>query len=79
MGDRIYNLKIFCDESYPDSPPEISFVTKINMSCVNQTTGLVGKIPGWNRDCSIATCLCYLREQMKRASKSTQPPDGTEF
>mmetsp|Transcript_2863 Transcript_2863/g.6680 ORF Transcript_2863/g.6680 Transcript_2863/m.6680 type:complete len:140 (+) Transcript_2863:61-480(+) len=79
LGDRIFSLKVYCDESYPDNPPEITFVTKINMSCVDQTTGAVSRIPGWNRDCSIATCLCYLREQMKRASRHHQPPEGEEY
>ena len=40
--NRIYSLKIHCDESYPDGPPTISFLTRINLPCVNQQTGKVG-------------------------------------
>ena len=40
--NRIYCLLIDCDVSYPDSPPVISFLTAINLPCVNQTTGKVG-------------------------------------
>jgi len=79
LGDRIYSLKIYCDESYPDHPPLVTFITKINMNGVDQNTGRCAKMPGWNRDCSIATCLCYLREQMVRASKLQQPPENSEY
>ncbi|KAJ9074087.1 E2 ubiquitin-conjugating protein mms2 [Entomophthora muscae] len=39
--NRIYNLKIHCGPNYPDTPPEVSFVSKINMSCVDPITGRV--------------------------------------
>ena len=51
--NRIYALKIYCGESYPDKPPQISFYSKINLPCVNPSTGKVGcfkkdfKIIGW--------------------------------
>jgi ubiquitin-conjugating enzyme E2 variant len=38
---RIYQLKLFCDTDYPDKPPTVRFQTRINMTCVNQETGLV--------------------------------------
>ena len=41
--NRIYSLLIDCDVSYPDSPPSISFLTAINLPCVNQTTGKVSQ------------------------------------
>lgn len=40
-GDRIYELKLDCCEDYPNKPPTIKFVSKINMSSVNQSNGLV--------------------------------------
>ena len=30
-----------CDDNYPQQPPKIKFISKINMGCVNQTTGWV--------------------------------------
>uniref|UniRef100_A0A0E0P0D8 UBC core domain-containing protein n=1 Tax=Oryza rufipogon TaxID=4529 RepID=A0A0E0P0D8_ORYRU len=41
---RIYQLKLFCDTDYPDRPPTVRFQTRINMSCVNQETGMAMKI-----------------------------------
>lgn len=38
---RIYQLKLFCGNEYPDEPPAVRFQTRINMTCVNQETGLV--------------------------------------
>lgn len=40
--NRIYSLKIHCGESYPDSPPTIWFLTRINLPAVNQQNGKVG-------------------------------------
>ncbi|MCO5552889.1 hypothetical protein L7F22_006408 [Adiantum nelumboides] len=40
--NRIYSLKITCGQQYPDQPPEIWFLTRINLPCVNQQTGKVG-------------------------------------
>ena len=38
---RIYTLKLFCDKDYPDKPPTVRFHSRINMTHVNQETGLV--------------------------------------
>lgn len=39
---RIYQLKLFCSLDYPDTPPRVRFQTQINMTVVNQDTGMVG-------------------------------------
>jgi len=39
--NRIYSLKIHCGDKYPDVPPEVTFVSKINLPCVDQKTGKV--------------------------------------
>ncbi|MBA0792920.1 hypothetical protein Gohar_017374, partial [Gossypium harknessii] len=40
----IYQLKLFCGKDYPDNPPSVRFQTRINMTCVNQETGVVGDV-----------------------------------
>lgn len=32
--NRIYSLRLFCGNEYPDRPPEVRFDSRINMSCV---------------------------------------------
>ncbi|PLW27622.1 hypothetical protein PCASD_21170 [Puccinia coronata f. sp. avenae] len=83
--NRIYDIKITCGDSYPDFPPTIFFLTKINLPCVNQTTGEVEpmKFPvlsGWKRNYTLETVLVELRREMLRAGrKLIQPPEGTMF
>ncbi|KAA0199577.1 hypothetical protein HAZT_HAZT008327 [Hyalella azteca] len=37
--NRMYSLRIECGEMYPDEPPSIFFVNRINLQGVNQQTG----------------------------------------
>ena len=32
--NRIYSLKLFCDQHYPEAPPLVKFISKVEMSCV---------------------------------------------
>lgn len=43
--NRIYSVNIQCGPEYPDSPPTLHFVSKINLPCVDSRTGKVG-LPG---------------------------------
>ncbi len=39
--NRMYSLKLDCNERYPDEPPSVRFITRINMNCVDNTCGRV--------------------------------------
>src|ERR1700761_3803261 len=42
--NRIYSVNIHCGDQYPDLPPAIQFVSRVNLPCVDQKTGKVGTI-----------------------------------
>lgn len=82
---RIYTLQIYCDLTYPDKPPSIQFVTRINMSCVDDKGVVMPSrfhvLGNWNRDYTIETCLTELRREMSSPSnrKVAQPPEGSTY
>lgn len=84
---RFYELRIYCPESYPASPPEVKFVSKINMTCVDSKTGKVNfrkvnTLPKqWNRNMGIEQILVALRHEMQLSEnrKLKQPAEGTVF
>ena len=47
--NRIYSVNLHCGEQYPDVPPTIQFVSRINLPCVDQKTGKVGTTLRWRR------------------------------
>ncbi|CAG8576956.1 33973_t:CDS:2 [Gigaspora margarita] len=64
--NRIYSLKLHCDENYPDSPPTVHFLSRINLPCVNQQTGKVEPsklncLASWKRNYTLETVLTELR------------------
>ena len=64
--NRIYSLRLFCGERYPDAPPEVWFETKINLPCVRQSDGkvdpsLFAPLARWRRDYNMESLLAELR------------------
>merc|ERR1711963_380239 len=39
--NRMYQLRIRCGEYYPQKSPDVRFLTKINMTCVDKDSGIV--------------------------------------
>jgi len=84
--NRIYSLKIVCGETYPDQPPQVQFISRVNLPFVNQSDGKVdpGKIAvlgHWNRNSSLETILVEIRREMASFNnrKLPQPPEGSNF
>nr|GMD21871.1 ubiquitin-conjugating enzyme E2 variant 1A [Ipomoea batatas] len=83
---RIYQLKLFCGQDYPDKPPSVRFQTRINMSCVNQETGVVEPIlfpmlADWKREHTMEDILLQLKKDMMSPQnrKLAQPPEGASL
>lgn len=65
--NRIYSLKIECGENYPDAPPTVHFVSRVNLPFVDPTHGkvLASKLlvlANWDRNSSLETVLVEIRK-----------------
>ncbi|KAJ7675761.1 UBC-like protein [Mycena polygramma] len=84
--NRIYSLKITCGENYPDAPPTVQFLSRVNLPFVAPTTGAVDptRLPvlaSWSRASSLEHVLVEIRKEMATPAnrKLPQPPEGSMF
>ncbi|KAI8594759.1 ubiquitin-conjugating enzyme/RWD-like protein, partial [Dissophora ornata] len=64
--NRIYSLKFHCGDQYPDMPPTVSFLSRVNLPCVHPTNGRVDPskltcLSNWRRSFGLETVLTDLR------------------
>lgn len=82
---RIYNVMIMCGENYPEERPYMKFMTKIKLSCVNDSgevnSKMLNELKCWHRNSSIKNLLSGIRRCMseKENMKVSQPPENTFF
>ena len=85
FDSRLYELHITCGPDYPAVPPVVRFVSRISLSSVNATNGMVEKslpaLANWNRNCTIESVLVGIRNTMlaPQNRRLAQPPEGTTF
>lgn len=83
--NRIYSLNILCDENYPDKPPSVQFVSKINLPCVDSKGHVLpaqfDTLSHWKRTYTMETVLLELRKSMALTANKrlVQPIEGTTF
>ncbi|KAL7672221.1 hypothetical protein ACOME3_007115 [Neoechinorhynchus agilis] len=82
---RMYSLKIECGPDYPNKPPMIRFVNKVNLPYVG-STGKVNpsalySLKGWTPDKCIKDILKDIRDSMKASNIRSleQPADGDMY
>ncbi|CAM9174724.1 unnamed protein product [Heterosigma akashiwo] len=83
---RLYELNLICSDSYPDVPPEVRFISRVNLNFVNQSNGQVetNKLSGcrnWDRNKSIEQVLVAILNEMNSPAnrRLQQPPEGSTF
>ena len=81
---RFYELQLECDQNYPQKPPKVKFINKINIPFVDQQgfvkQGSLNILKNWNRDCTLESYLMEIRNEIKNnISKYKQPPEGSKY
>ncbi|KAG6914820.1 Ubiquitin-conjugating enzyme spm2 [Tephrocybe rancida] len=84
--NRIYSLKITCGPNYPNSPPQVQFLSRVNLPFVSQMDGKVDPskiavLSSWSSNSSIEYLLVEIRKEMASFNnrKLPQPPEGSMF
>lgn len=85
-ADRFYELRLHCPDSYPAGPPNVRFVSKLNMNCVDSKSGVVNlnklsALRNWNRNMGLEQVLQSIRMEMcsDQNRRLRQPADGVTF
>jgi ubiquitin-conjugating enzyme E2 variant len=82
---RMYQLRIECGSEYPDKPPNVWFLTRINMKSVESNGRVNPKemsmLSHWQNTYTLCTLLKELRRLMtlKENCKLAQPPEGSTY
>eukprot|EP00993_Chasmostoma_nieuportense_P004697 NODE_5353_length_666_cov_110.764378_g5190_i0.p1 GENE.NODE_5353_length_666_cov_110.764378_g5190_i0~~NODE_5353_length_666_cov_110.764378_g5190_i0.p1 ORF type:complete len:137 (+),score=27.53 NODE_5353_length_666_cov_110.764378_g5190_i0:57-467(+) len=82
---RIYGLKLYCNDKYPQQAPQVRFLSRVNMSCVTQDGRLdprkINVLNNWTAATNLLRLMVEIRNEMTSQAnrKTPQPPEGTNY
>merc|ERR1711934_943541 len=84
LDGRVTTIQLYCGQSYPREPPLVRFVSKVNITGVDEQTGEVSfrKVQAWwNPTSTIFELLTKMRVDMASPANrdNEQPPDNAVF
>ncbi len=81
LGTRTFFLVVRCGPRYPEEPPQIRFVSKINMDGVDQNGYCRPErlYSQWNRESTMYDYLCAIRQAMVGAARVKQPREDETY
>ena len=81
----MYELRITAGDEYPNVPPVVRFVSRINLASVHQSTGQVERdlpaLAQWTPKSTLESVLVGLKNSMTSAHnrRLPQPAEGARF
>ena len=80
---RMISVKLYCGENYPNVPPTVSFITRVNLPFV-QSDGSINPnqfplLRNWKSSTTIRGILTEINNQMKTYGHLQQPPDDQTY
>jgi len=83
VGNRLYSLTVTAGPDYPNTPPSIRFIHKVNLGCVNHRGQVnINQVMKWDPETTeIFLVLLKIRDHFKgtAATLCAQIPDGTTY
>ena len=80
---RFLSISFKCDEKYPNVPPLVRFISKVNLPYVDQNGYIIGSkfpiIGNWQKSSNILKILIEINESMKKNGNLSQPPEGQNY
>eukprot|EP00605_Chrysophyceae_sp_TOSAG23-4_P002273 GSChrysophyteH1.ASY1.ANO1.2518.1 assembled CDS len=83
---RLYELRVTAGPNYPNQCPDVRFVSRVNLTSVDQKTGVVSNrdfpaLANWNRNMTLESVLIQLKNSMTNPQnrRLPQPEEGSRF
>eukprot|EP01105_Mastigella_eilhardi_P028140 TRINITY_DN907_c0_g1_i2.p1 TRINITY_DN907_c0_g1~~TRINITY_DN907_c0_g1_i2.p1 ORF type:complete len:139 (-),score=40.82 TRINITY_DN907_c0_g1_i2:107-523(-) len=87
---RLYTLRMHCDDAYPRKAPSLKFISRINLACVDQRTGVVlpqcfAPLGQWSVNAPPKQTFEFLLTELRKEMASPanrrlpQPPENATF